>query len=235
MLRKSLLLGLSIHLAPALAGPLSSRAGPSEFELGDPYYLCLRDDGSIDRGAKATCDAGSSAAKLNDIREGSSGDVEFFYVDESNPSRNHVLNLDCAGGGSSSVTVTEIAPPTTITQFETDTITQFLPPATVTATVTGACSDNSWGNGGYGNNGYDNNGYDNNGYDNNGYDNNGYDNNGYDNNGYDNNDYGYNGGYGNNGYDNNGYNNNGYNNNGYNNNGYNNNGYNNNGYSGNGY
>ncbi|PKY03775.1 hypothetical protein P168DRAFT_290903 [Aspergillus campestris IBT 28561] len=231
MLQKTLLLGLSIYLAPALAGPLFSRAGPSEFELGDPYYLCLRDDGSIDRGATATCDRGSSAAKLNDIREGSTGDVEFFYVDETNPRRNHVLHLDCAGGHSSPVTITETAPPTTVTEietdtiiesrsvtitrFETDTITEIPPPATVTATVTEACYDNGYGDNGY-NNGYDNDGYNNNGYDNNGY-NNGYNNNGYDNNGY------------NNGYDNNGYNN------GYNNNGYNNNGYNNNGYGGNSY
>ena len=232
MLRKSLLLGLSIHLAPALAGPLSSRAGPSEFELGDPYYLCLRGDGSIDRGAEATCNGGSSAAKLNDIREGSTGDLEFFYVDESFPSRNHILRLDCEGGDSPPTTVTEVVTDTiveptsiTITQFETNTVTEILPPATVTATVTEACSGSDYyDNDGYGGTGDDGDGYGGNGYNGNGYNGNGYNGNGYNGNGYGGN--GYNGnGYGGNGYNGNGYGGNGYNNYGFTGNGYANNGY----------
>lgn len=132
MLQKTLLLGLSIYLAPTLAGPLSSRAGPSDFELGDPYYLCLRDDGSIDKGATATCDLGSSAAKLNDIREVSAGDLEFFYIDEANPRRNHVLHLDCAGGDISSPTTVTESITVRVTEVATDTITETPPVITVT-------------------------------------------------------------------------------------------------------
>ena len=134
--QKVLTLGLAASLAPAFV---------ASFQTGDPFYVCLRDDGTIASGAEATCNQGSFAAKFDRIWTGSDGDKHLHFADSQQ--HEYTLNVGCSKASTASetpTTVTKIVTSTNNPVTITSTITP--PPDTKTATQTSSSTSNNGGN-----------------------------------------------------------------------------------------
>ncbi|OJJ00803.1 hypothetical protein ASPVEDRAFT_82358 [Aspergillus versicolor CBS 583.65] len=130
--QKILALGLGVVLAPELVEGMSNL---DEFSLGDPLYVCLRDDGVIASGAQGTCNQGSFAAKLYGASEGSNGRQDLHFADSQD--HEYTLHINCPQPDPTTTIKTVTLPITT------DTVTITPPPVTETEISTQAYSSGS--------------------------------------------------------------------------------------------
>ena len=125
-------------LTLGLAASLALTSVASSFSIGDPFYVCLRDDSGIASGAEATCNQGSHAAKLDSAWSGPDWERHLHFTGSA---VSFTLHAGCPQASPTPSTVTSTVTSTNNPVTITSSVTTTPPPDT--KTVTQMCSSSS--------------------------------------------------------------------------------------------